>query len=124
MKILYNITSGDILGYSIVGEMSAEEGQDVIKWGGEAPEPSENYRVQDDVVVRKDDTEITERNTDRSFGWLRNKRDERLATSDWRDLPSYPGTNQEAWRSYRQALRDLPANTVDPNNIIWPSEPE
>ena len=124
MKILYNTISGDVLGYAIIGELFAEDNQSIIEWRGEAPEPSENYRVQDDVVVRKDDTEITERDTDRSFGWLRNKRDERLATSDWRDLPSYPGTNQEAWRSYRQALRDLPANTVDPNNIIWPSEPE
>ena len=124
MKVLYNVASGDVLGYANVGAMHAEEGEAVIEWSSGVIDRSEDYRVQNDVVVRKDDTEITERDTDRSFVWLRNKRDERLATSDWRDLPSYPGTNQEAWRSYRQALRDLPANTVDPNNIIWPSEPE
>jgi hypothetical protein len=26
----------------------------------------------------------------------------------------------EAWKVYRQALRDLPANTIDPENPPWP----
>ena len=30
----------------------------------------------------------------------------------------------QVWMDYRQALRDLPANTVDPANPIWPVKPE
>lgn len=30
----------------------------------------------------------------------------------------------EEWKIYRQALRDLPANTTDPNKPEWPTPPE
>ena len=55
---------------------------------------------------------------------LRLQRDRLLAESDWRDLPSYPGSNQESWRTYRQALRDLPSDTEDTSNPTWPTAPE
>lgn len=61
---------------------------------------------------------------------LRIERNLILQQSDWRDLPSYPGTDQEAWRTYRQALRDI-TETQTPEldefgnltNITWPEEP-
>jgi len=31
---------------------------------------------------------------------------------------------RRAWREYRQALLDLPQNTVDPRNVEWPEAPE
>ena len=46
-----------------------------------------------------------------------------LATSDWRDLPSYPGDDQEEWRTYRQELRDLPQDYTDVEDVIFPEEP-
>ena len=55
---------------------------------------------------------------------LRRDRDQLLNESDWRDLPSYPGEDQTAWRTYRQRLRDLPADTEDASNPIWPEKPE
>mgnify|MGYP003138433461 CR=1 FL=1 len=54
---------------------------------------------------------------------LRQERNRLLSESDWRDLPSYPGSNQEAWRTYRQQLRDLPS-TTDPSDPTWPTAPE
>ena len=38
---------------------------------------------------------------------LRSERNALLASTDWRDLPSYAGTKQAEWRVYRQALRDI-----------------
>ena len=40
-------------------------------------------------------------------------------------LPSYIEAMQikNAWATYRNQLRDLPENTVDPLNPIWPSIP-
>ena len=62
---------------------------------------------------------------------LRQERDRKLAETDWRDLPSYPGTDQDEWRTYRQALRDLPSTAepqLDENgqltNVTWPTKPE
>ena len=62
---------------------------------------------------------------------LREERDRRIAETDWKDLPSYPGTDQEEWRTYRQSLRDLPLTSspkLDENgrlsNVTWPTKPE
>jgi len=53
---------------------------------------------------------------------LRTERDRLLAASDWTILSDSP-TSTTAWKAYRQALRDLPANTTDPTNPVWPTPP-
>jgi hypothetical protein len=53
---------------------------------------------------------------------LRSNRDNLLANSDWTVLSDSP-TSTAAWKTYRQALRDLPANTTDPLNPVWPTPP-
>lgn len=57
-------------------------------------------------------------------GWnaLRRERNDLLAASDWTVLSDTP-TATAAWKTYRQALRDLPANTTDPHNPVWPTPP-
>ena len=55
---------------------------------------------------------------------LREKRDQLIAATDWRATIDYQGTNQDEWLAYRQALRDLPANTEDASNPTWPIPPE
>ena len=59
-------------------------------------------------------------------GQLRIKRDQLLIKSDMYSLPDYPHATEEvkqAWLDYRQALRDLPSNTTDPSNPVWPIAP-
>lgn len=53
---------------------------------------------------------------------LRAERNTLLAASDWTVLGDSP-TSTAAWKVYRQALRDLPANTTDPFNVVWPTPP-
>lgn len=53
---------------------------------------------------------------------LRDERNRRLKSSDWTQVPDAP-VDREAWAEYRQALRDLPANTDDPRNVVWPEPP-
>jgi len=57
---------------------------------------------------------------------LRNKRNFLLNSSDWVVVKAKEtSTNiSAAWKEYRQALRDLPANTTDPKNVTWPTRPE
>ena len=52
---------------------------------------------------------------------LREQRDILLAETDW--WAASDKTMTDAQTSYRQALRDLPANTVDPLNPAWPTKP-
>jgi hypothetical protein len=39
------------------------------------------------------------------------------------DYPHATEEVKQAWLDYRQSLRDLPANTTDPENPVWPSPP-
>jgi len=51
-------------------------------------------------------------------------RTQKLADSDWTQLPDAPLTDDQktTWRTYRQALRDI-TTQPDPTNIAWPAEP-
>jgi len=52
---------------------------------------------------------------------IRTKRDLLIAESDW--MANSDVTMSDAWRTYRQSLRDITTQS-DPSNIIWPTEPE
>ena len=61
---------------------------------------------------------------------LRIERDRRIAKTDWR--ASSDLTLADAWKTYRQALRDLPASAspklnsyykLDLTSVNWPTEP-
>tara|TARA_B100000424_G_scaffold175680_1_gene135672 strand:+ start:146 stop:565 length:420 start_codon:yes stop_codon:yes gene_type:complete len=52
---------------------------------------------------------------------LRVLRNDKLAESDW--MANSDVTMTDAWKTYRQELRDLPATTKDPSNPTWPTEP-
>tara|TARA_R110000823_G_scaffold236361_1_gene362053 strand:+ start:884 stop:1159 length:276 start_codon:yes stop_codon:yes gene_type:complete len=51
---------------------------------------------------------------------VRADRDERLSASDTMALAD---RITDAWRTYRQALRDVPDQSGFPTNVIWPVEP-
>lgn len=57
---------------------------------------------------------------------LRRERDRRLAACDWTQVADAALTPEKIaqWRNYRQALRDLPARTLEPGRPAWPTEPE
>ena len=58
---------------------------------------------------------------DRAAAQVREKRDIKLAETDW--MASSDVTMPDAWRTYRQSLRDVPAQAGFPNSITWPVEP-
>ncbi len=56
---------------------------------------------------------------------LRIERNRLLAGCDFTQLVDAPAwVNKADWATYRQQLRDLPANTVDPANPVWPAAPQ
>tara|TARA_B100001093_G_C26664397_1_gene943344 strand:+ start:701 stop:1060 length:360 start_codon:yes stop_codon:yes gene_type:complete len=60
---------------------------------------------------------------------LREERDKRIAVTDWR--ASGDLTMPDAWKTYRQALRDMTTQTaklnskykLDLTSVTWPTEP-
>ena len=84
-----------------------------------------NVATGEITTVPLTDEEIAEAETiqiENLWKGLRVKRDSLLAASDWTVLSDSP-TSTAAWKTYRQALRDLPANTTDPSNPVWPTPP-
>ena len=86
------------------------------------------------VVFDKDGNDITstldedaisakEKELPTVFAWqdLRERRKFLLKQTDW--MANSDVTMSDAWKTYRQALRDLPANTSDPTNPTWPTKP-
>ena len=55
----------------------------------------------------------------------RAQRDKLLADTDWTQVLDAPidATTREAYRVYRQALRDIPEQECFPSTIIWPKLP-
>ena len=57
----------------------------------------------------------------RTANKIRTQRNEKLSATDWR--ASSDLTLSTEWSTYRQALRDVPAQSGFPNDITWPEEP-
>jgi len=93
-----------------------------LKWN----DPNTNPPSLEEV-----ESKIAELQSAEPMKMLRAKRDELIAATDWRGTVDYPGSDQAAWLTYRQALRDLPANStpsLDDNGqltgVNWPTPPE
>jgi len=56
---------------------------------------------------------------------VRRQRDGLIAFCDWTQIPDAPLTaaQRAAWATYRQALRDVPAQAGFPATINWPKNP-
>jgi len=67
--------------------------------------------------------------TDTFLKHLKAERNLKLANSDWTQIPDSPLTTEQrtAWSTYRQELRDLPANLtgneITVEDAPWPTPP-
>ena len=53
---------------------------------------------------------------------VRNQRNYLISETDWMALSDV--TMSDAWTTYRQALRDIPAQSGFPASVTWPTKPE
>ena len=84
----------------------------------DAPEGCEiGWKVVDGVI-----TAPAAKTNEQHLQNIRALRDGLLRNSDWMSLQDSP-TMSDDWKTYRQALRDLPATTSDPANPTWPTKP-
>ena len=78
------------------------------------------------------DTELARLNNLEPMRLLRFERDKRLTDCDWTQSRDLTLSNDDAWKTYRQALRDLPASAspslnsfgnLDLTSVTWPTKP-
>lgn len=86
---------------------------DTIRWD------SDDIDQPTDAAI---DAEIVRLTADEPWAALRAERNRLLSETDWWALPDSPAMSDEQ-AAYRQALRDLPGNTSDPANPVWPTKP-
>ena len=67
------------------------------------------------------DAAAIEVSAEQALSLLRRQRNQLLSETDYLALAD--ATLTDEMRAYRQALRDLPANTEDPANPVWPTKP-
>jgi len=84
----------------------------IVEWNGPDPQPTEaELQAAYDAAVSVE-----------ALKTLRTERNALLSETDYLALADVTLTDE--MRAYRQALRDLPANTPDPANPVWPTKPE
>ena len=92
--------------------------------------------VRDGVVVLHDDTltlpsdsdidaKVAELNVSEALAELRAERNVKLAETDWViTMHKEKGTNiPTAWKTYRQALRDITDDYTSLDDVVWPEKP-
>ena len=101
--------------YAALDQEDKEKWKVVQKFYGRTPIPiSEMEKI------------LNKYHKDNAWNTLRVERNKRLTKTDYLATIDYPHPTEEAkqaWLDYRQALRDLPANTTDPENPVWPQAP-
>ncbi|MCR9141853.1 MAG: phage tail assembly chaperone [bacterium] len=72
-----------------------------------------------------DETALERRRLRQVWDGVRVRRNELLDQSDKYMMPDYPidDVTREAWRGYREALRNLTQNAKDPATVEWPRPP-
>ena len=55
---------------------------------------------------------------------LRQVRNAKLAETDWTQSRDVTLTNDSAWATYRQALRDITDSATSLDDVTWPTKPE
>jgi hypothetical protein len=107
--------------FVVDNEASAVNGEMCFQTPSHFPVDVANKTVSFDQSA-KDATELA-----KGMASLRLERDGRLGATDITVLPdrwaAMDDDTKTAWATYRQTLRDLPANTADPDNPTWPTPP-
>lgn len=114
----YNQDTGEIL-FRLEGSISDAQANAPYV---EGHFPAEEYIISNGIPVRKSDDEIEQAEKKEAWINLRIVRDNLLKDCDWTQASDAP-VDHVAWAVYRQQLRDLPDNILDPRNVDWPAPP-
>ena len=95
----------------------SEDDYNTLNWYPEntVPKPTE-------AEIRAFDAEVS---LELRWDIVREERNGLLVESDWTQLNNAPLTPEQVseWVNYRQALRNVPQQGVEPENVVWPSKP-
>ena len=117
MKLETSLTSDDFHPETGTILISSNGGVETIEsW----EHPTVTQPSQSAIDGISDATITAEQNIDA----LRVERNAKLAETDWTQSRDVTLTNDAAWQTYRQALRDITDTYSDLDSVVWPTKPE
>ena len=69
------------------------------------------------------ETKATELQSSLPLTYLRIERNRKIAETDWTQMEDIPQATRDAWKPYRQALRDITETYSSPEDVVWPEKP-
>jgi hypothetical protein len=123
--VIYNVETGMIRQSMVIDEdliaLNLKDGEAYIE--GTAG-PNETHVIDGQLVDGYADSRQQDA-IDQAWIDFREYRRILLLESDWTQAADSPlsDAKKAEWATYRQQLRDLPANTTDPANPTWPTPP-
>ena len=119
-----------LLKYKIVTRtnMGTAEHPDIVRTSREVELRCEDEQLDTNLAIAKAEScngEVTVEDIPMNDEEARAQRDKLLAETDWTQVLDAPidATTREAYRAYRQALRDIPEQDGFPETITWPELP-
>jgi len=87
-------------------------------------------KVVNGVYMDLTEAELAQRTADMEahdldLNHVRSQRDGQLRGSDWTQIgdATLGDHTAEEWRTYRQALKDIPQNYTRQSTVVWPEDP-
>ena len=116
MKLETSLTWDDFHGDSATIEVVNEGGVDSIaSWEHPSvtqPSDSAINAITDATILGEHDMKM-----------LRMERNAKLAETDWTQSRDVTLSNDSAWATYRQALRDITDSATSLDDVTWPTKP-
>ena len=78
--------------------------------------------AEEETARDAEEKEWTDARPAREMEQIRNHRNNLLVETDWTGISDL--TMSDAMKTYRQALRDIPASNTIYENVTWPTKPE
>ena len=85
------------------------------------PEGNVPFTVEEEAARDAEEAAWAAGADDRKAEEVRQERDQLLQQTDW--MANSDVTMSDDWRTYRQALRDVPTQEGFPNDVTWPTKP-
>ena len=117
----YNLETGRFTGQGSNSDQAnviARDGEGLI----EGHYDHDTQMVSENAVVDIPADTLEQEQIAKAWSDLTFNRNRLLQSSDWTQVSDAP-VDHAAWATYRQELRDLPENTEDPRNPVWPTRP-
>ena len=81
-----------------------------------------SFTAEEETARDAEEKEWADGAAAREMTSIREHRDRLLTETDWMALGDV--TMSDAWKTYRQELRDIPASNTVYENVTWPLKPE